>query len=405
MLRAAFEKQVSVKNERHTAMPIDAGSSEDEGPLSSARDSRVAAIEVDAAEAQIVQNIRDVRYIVREYPVEVVVQKYLQGIQTDENEIYVPDYQRELVWPEKNQSRFIESLLIGLPVPFLFVADINDAEDPEHAGRLEIVDGVQRIRTLARFLTDELVLRKLERLSSLNGFRFSDLHPSRQRRFRRATLRLIELTETVTEDVRREMFDRINSGSVTLEAVEVRRGMEPGPFLDLTTLLAADPVLHRLAPISDALRMRFEYEELVTRFFAFLDRYQQYGLGEEGKVVKDFLLSYVRDTNKKLREPGGEAVADAMKQEWRQMLTFVGNNFPDGFRKKGPGRKVPRVRFEAIAVGVGLALREDPTLVSHDVRSWLDGAEFKGWTTSDAANNRANLIGRVTFVRDKLLQK
>jgi len=380
---------------------------EDEGQLFAAHKSTRDAADIEAAESQITQNIRDVRYIVREYPTEVVVQKYLSGIRTDQNEIYVPGYQRELIWPERNQSRFIESLLIGLPIPFLFVADVSEKEDPENAGRLEIVDGVQRIRTLARFLTNDLVLTDLDRLSQLNGFRFSDLHPSRQRRFRRATLRLIELTEGITEDVRREMFDRINSGSVGLEAVEVRRGMEPGPFLTLTTELAADPLLHLLAPISDGLKLRFEYEELVTRFFAFLNRYRDYGLGPEGKVVKDFLLSYVRDTNLELKEPNGPQIADAMKKEWTRMLAFVRDRFPAGFRKAGPGRKVPRVRFEAIAVGVGLALRENPHLAptADEIKFWLESAEFKEWTTSDASNNRANLLGRVEFVRDKLLGK
>ena len=130
--------------------------------------------------------------------------------------------------------------------------------------------------------------RVLERYpNGLNRFfKFSDLHPSRQRRFRRVTLRLIELTEGVGEDVRREMFDRINSGSVVLEAVELRRGSVPGPFVDLTSELAHDALLAQLAPISEAQRKRFEYEELVTRFFAFMDRYEEYGTSEEGKVAE-----------------------------------------------------------------------------------------------------------------------
>jgi hypothetical protein len=359
--------------------------------------------EIEAAEFEIANNIRDIRYIVREYPAEVVVQKYLQGKSDDANEIYVPHYQRDLLWPERNQSRFIESLLIGLPIPFLFVADISDKVDPENAGRLEIIDGVQRIRTLSNFLTGKLVLSDLERLKKLNGFRFADLHPSRQRRFRRATLRLIELTEGVTEDVRREMFDRINSGSVGLEAVEVRRGMVPGPFLDLTSELALDPLLQQLAPISDAQRKRFEYEELITRFFAFMDRYQTYGTGEQGKVVKDFLLAYVRDMNTKLQADATGGEASKMRDEWLRMLAFVNNNISNGFRKTGPGRKVPRVRFEALAVGVGLALRAHKDLAVTKIPEWLDGEEFKEWTTSDAANNRSNVIGRIEFVRNKLL--
>lgn len=370
----------------------------DELQLLVPRNSSKSASAIEMAEAQILSNLRDVRYIVREYPTEVVVQKYLKGRSLDLNEIYVPDYQRDLVWPERNQSRFVESLLIGLPVPFLFVADVSAEEDPEKAGRLEIVDGVQRIRTLARFMTGELILSNLDRLSRLNGFTYFDLHPSRQRRFGRATLRLIELTETVTEDVRREMFDRINSGSVGLEAVEIRRGMEPGPFLELTTELAGDTRLHLLAPVSEAMRRRFEYEELVTRFFAFMDRYQDYGIG--GKVVKDFLLAYVQDTNAKLKEDGSHKAR--MKAEWDGMLAFVSTYLPDGFKKTGPGRKVPRVRFEAISVGVGLALREDPNLAPSNV-DWLESAEFKQWTTSDASNNRSNLIGRIEYVRDRLL--
>lgn len=364
--------------------------------------------EIEAAEKQIIAQLKDVRYVVREYPTEVVVQKYLKGRHEDQNEVYVPDYQRDLIWPERHKSRFIESLLIGLPIPFLFVADVADEDDPDKSGRLEIVDGVQRIRTLAEFMTGNLVLSNLDRLSKLNGFRFSDLPVSRQRRFRRATLRLIELTEAVTEDVRREMFDRINSGSVKLEAVEVRRGMEPGPFLSLVTELATDPLLHQLAPISEGLKKRFEYEELVTRFFAFANRYEEYGVG--GKVVANFLLSYVRDTNEELKKPNGTALIAVMKESWKDMLGVVRDHFPDGFRKRGPGRKVPRVRFEAIAVGVGLAIRdlkEDgkgiADLHTDGIVEWLESSEFKNWTTSDASNNKANLVGRLEYVRDKML--
>jgi hypothetical protein len=376
---------------------------EDESSLTTIQKPSRSESEIDAAEAEIIQNIRDVRYIVREYPAEVVVQKYLIGKKEDTNEIYVPDYQRDLIWPDKNQSKFIESMLIGLPIPFLFVADISDKDDPDNAGRLEIVDGVQRIRTLSNFLTGSLVLTDLERLKRLNGFRFSDLHPSRQRRFRRATLRLIELTEGVTEDVRREMFDRINTGSVSLEAVEVRRGMVPGPFVDLTSELARDPLLQLLAPISIAQRKRFEYEQLVTRFFAFADRYKNFGIGEQGKIVKDFLLTYVKDTNAKLEDNPNSA--NIMRSEWQNMLAFIQANMPDGFKKTGPGRKVPRVRFEALAVGVGLALRSGANLDVQGIPKWLNSDEFKEWTTSDAANNRSNVIGRIEFVRNRLVDQ
>src|SRR6266849_9889601 len=94
------------------AMADDAVSDEDQEDLFAPQKPTRTSGEIESAEEQIVKNIRDVRYIVREYPAEVVVQKYLKGRKENTNEIYVPDYQRELIWPEKNQSRFIESLLI-----------------------------------------------------------------------------------------------------------------------------------------------------------------------------------------------------------------------------------------------------------------------------------------------------
>src|SRR5579864_4523981 len=121
---------------------------------------------------------RLVDYNTKEYPVEVIVDKYLTGLKEEKNEFFVPDYQREHTWDVRRQSKFIESVLMGLPIPFLFVADIRDVD-----GRVEIVDGSQRIRTLAGFATDQLSLTGLEKLTKLNGFRFSELSLARQRRF------------------------------------------------------------------------------------------------------------------------------------------------------------------------------------------------------------------------------
>ena len=111
--------------------------------------------------------------------------------------------------------------MLGLPIPYIFVADISETED---LARLEIIDGTQRIRTLARFINNELKLNNLEKLDSLNEFTFSDLPLSRQRRFQRTTIRMIQLTEDADEGTRRDLFERINTGSVELNEMEKRRG-------------------------------------------------------------------------------------------------------------------------------------------------------------------------------------
>jgi len=114
-------------------------------------------------EDQIELQQKAISYDMKEFTIELYVNKYLKDIDKEDNELYVPDYQREFIWDDRHQSRFIESLYLGLPVPFMFSAEIKES------GRLEIVDGSQRIRTLAAFLSDELTLSHLEKLSEMNG--------------------------------------------------------------------------------------------------------------------------------------------------------------------------------------------------------------------------------------------
>lgn len=83
-------------------------------------------------------------------------------------------------------------------------------------------------------------------------------------------------------------------------------------------------------------------------------------------------------------------------------LTFIDENFPNGLKKTETAKSIPRVRFEAIAVGTILALRERSNLSVSNV-DWLESQEFKKMTTSDGANSKSKVIGRIEFVRDCLL--
>ena len=364
----------------------------------------VTSQQQEAAEVQIRELQRVVDYQIREYPIEVVVEKFVTGTEDGKNEIFVPNYQRDLVWAEERQSKFIESLLIGLPIPYVFVADVG-SEDEELAGRLEIVDGTQRIRTLARFIGNELMLQGLEKLTTLNGFCFRDLPFSRQRRFNRITLRLIELTEQATEETRRDMFERINSGSMILNPMENRRGAKAGQFIDLVQRLSKDPKFVALAPMTEANAKRFGREELVCRFFAFYDQLELYGDKEIGNRVSDFVDRYVEQMNSILADPT-KLTAEVARLEttWDQTMSFISTRFPFGFTKSKTARTTPNVRFDAIAVGTALALKDDPTIATRTDISldWLHDPNFKKLTTSDAANNKARVHSRIGYVRDML---
>lgn len=338
----------------------------------------------DEAERQLIKEQEIVDYDIKEYPIEVLVQKYQKDRKQRKNEIFLPEYQRKFVWDTKKQSKFIESLMLGLPIPYLFTAD--------NKGRQEIVDGSQRIRTLEAFLDNLLVLENLKVLDKLNGFRYKDLYHARQLRFKKKTIRLIELSEKATPSVRQQLFERINTTSVTLSDMEIRQGIFEGPFLELVAKLSKNVKFQLLCPISSKRESRKEREELVLRFLAYSEKYLNFV-----HEVRVFIDDYVKEKN----QEGFDTYKIELKFE--DMLDFVQIHFPYGFRKGENNISVPRVRFETISVGVYLALKEVPDLIPSSVTEWINSKEFKKHTTSDAANNKLKVVGRIEYVRDKLL--
>lgn len=348
------------------------------------------------AEEQIRKHQKDVDFQTKEYTIELIVQKYSDGLDKDKNELFIPDYQRDFVWSEKLKSKLIESLLIGLPIPYIFVADVA-SDDPDYDGRIEIVDGSQRIRTLHAFIENKLELTELKLLTELNGFKFEDLPLSRQRRFNRIPIRIIELSQQCNEDTRRDLFERINTGSDVLKAMEIRKGSELGSTTLYNKIIkpcSQLPLFKDIAPMSESKEKRDERMEFTLRFFAYLDNYQEFQ-----HSVREFLDNYM-ETCKKITFD--EQTIEQKIKEFTHVLEFVNQYFPHGFKKTANAKETYRVRFEAIAVGVALALQIKPELIPNNM-DWLDSKEFKAHTTSDASNSKPKVKARIEYVRDKLL--
>ena len=346
----------------------------------------VSQEQIDSAEAQIVEQSKRIEFYLTEYSVELLAAKMESG------DFVIPAYQREDTWEPFRKSRFIESLLMGLPIPFLFFW-----ESPA-TGKLEIVDGSQRLRTIQQFVLHGLVLGKLEALSDLEGKSFSDLPESRQRKVKNRSIRGIVLNEHADEEARFDLFDRINTSSKIANVAEVRRGALAGPFLDLVISLAQDPVFIDLAPVTAQKKKTREREELVTRFFAYSD-----GLEGYRDRVSQFIFDYSKKMNERLAETPNEV--EAYRQRFNETMAFVARVFPFGFRRNGTQNTTPHARFEAIAVGSYLALQERPELAAAalDVTEWLNGDGFRGVTSSDGANVIKKLKNRLHFVRDHLV--
>ena len=343
------------------------------------RKSRITLEQKNAANLQIKEMQKEIKYDTKDYPVEVLVEKF------NKNEFFIPDYQRNYVWKEKNKSLFIESVLLGLPIPFMFFAKCEN-------GQIEIIDGAQRIQTLQAFLNNKLKLSNLHKLTQINGFYYEDLPESQQLKFKDRTLRIITLEEGTSNEVRQDLFNRINTTGMKANDSEIRRGSFPGPLTSFIEDCTKNEKFIKLCPISEKGEKRYERFELILRFFAYVNNYLNF-VHDVNVFLDNFLKDNLSTFNK-----------DLYTSDFNATLNFVEKHFPFGFAKTRTAKTTPRVRFEAIAVGVALALRENPDLDVDNV-SWIESEEFAQLTTSDASNNQGKLQGRIEYVRDKLLGK
>lgn len=341
---------------------------------------------IEAVEAQIVEEQRRVDFYLTEYTVELLAKKMQDG------DFVIPPYQREDTWEDARKSRFIESLLMGLPIPFLFFWESPDT------GKLEVVDGSQRLRTIQQFVLGDFKIGEVEKLTLLEGLRFRDLLEPRQRKIKNRSIRGIVLNEHADEETRFDLFDRINTGSKVANNAEVRRGALVGPFLDLVIDLAKEDSFQSLAPFSEQDKKLREREELVTRFFAYGD-----GLASYRDKVSPFLFEYAKRMNGVMTDT--PSVVAEYRDRFMNTMAFVQRVFPYGFRRNERGNDTPRTRFEAIAIGSYLALKEKPSLSTEtpDVNEWLQSEVFTKVIGSDGANVVSKLKRRLEFVRDKLL--
>lgn len=351
--------------------------------------------ELDLAENQIKEIQVDYNYRIADFSIGELLKKFVKKGEEPNFEdeaisgLFVPTYQRDFIWQKGMQSRFIESIFMGVPIQPLFAFELD--ED----GNLELLDGVQRLSSIKSFVDNNLILIDLDELSALNGFVFNDLGTARKRKFLNTQLKLYIINENTDEGIRADIFRRVNEGGKRLEPAEIRKGKFIGnKFYDFILEMSNSSKFTSLFSSSkETDKLRGEKEELVSRFFALSNNYQEFV-----HSVKEFMDEYIVDANRNFNDD----TATQLKSEFFRTLDFVETNFPCGFKKTQTAKSIPRVRFEAIAVGTNLALRENPSLSVTNVE-WLESNEFKKWTTSDAANSKVKVVGRIEFVRDCLL--
>ena len=198
-----------------------------------------------------------------------------------------PRFQRKYVWNDRLASRLIESILLNIPIPPCYLAQDEDF-------KLDVIDGQQRIYSIYRFITNRFRLRGLVVLKDHNGKYAHELPPALRRKIETHTLRCVLVTNDSDPEIKFEVFERLNTNTIPLNAQELRNSISRGALVDLLAELAADPtwltILNRKEP-----DRRMRGEELILRFFAFhimgLEGYrtpQKFWLDETAQLGRTF---------------------------------------------------------------------------------------------------------------------
>ncbi len=218
-----------------------------------------------------------------------------------------PHYQREYVWELKPElpSRLVESLLLEIPVPPIYFGKMQ-------GGRLEVIDGQQRLTTLIKFVRNEFPLQRLQRMGSLNGKYFRDLSEEHQAKVEDAPIRSIVIDAGTNQNLRYEVFERLNRGSMGLNEQELRNCVYRGPFCDLLAELEKDPVWRKIKG-GDKPEPRFVEREMILRYLAFANR-----LGDYRGKLKGFLNDYMGKY-----APQGDADIKSHANQFRQTMHNV----------------------------------------------------------------------------------
>jgi hypothetical protein len=343
----------------------------------------------------------------------------LMGMNVDKELIIDPDYQRLFQWSEGAQSRFIESLLLGMPVPPIYVIEIEE-------GKYSLIDGLQRISSYLHFrgaleskhknikIGDELTLSDCDIVSALNGKKFKDLGTTLQIRLKRAFIRVEVVKKTSDVRFKYHMFKRLNTGGEKLTDQQIRnctiRLLDP-QFNDYIAELSSDSNFKIcVGIITDDQKDGWFDRELVLRFFAFKNQ-----LAKFKHDVSDFLTDYmeaVSEPNALVRLNFDYKVEkDVFEKTFEIFAKTLGEKsfgFPNKTRDTIT-RGFSALHFEALTLGIQKHLNTINVQDGNEMQKLAEkiselkiNSDFIKLTSGGGKNSPGLLKARIKFVEDYL---
>lgn len=320
----------------------------------------------------------DVEYYGADFPVDVLVKRM------EEEDFIIPAFQREYVWKEDEASRFIESLLIGLPTPALFLAR------DKFSSKYLVIDGQQRLKTLQYFykesFPDGTPFKLKWVVRPFYGSTYSNLSPTNRRSLDNAIIHCTIISENYDPIGMFYLFERLNTTGTPLNPQEIRNALYHGSFSNLIKDLSKNDVWRALYSKSDN---RSTEQELILRFLAFYFDIKNYS----GDMV--YFLNHFMLRNRNLEEIS----KDEIQNVFLSTIEFI--NSCIGSKAFYPRKLFNRVLYESLMV---LVARELPKELSSPTfrrfyKLLIDDEYF--WSLSrHSTTSRNRVMSRMEYVEE-----
>ncbi|MGV3554112.1 MAG: DUF262 domain-containing protein [Croceibacterium sp.] len=314
-----------------------------------------------------------------------------------------PEYQRLFRWSNDQRSRLIESVLLGLPLPQIFLIENQD-------GVLELIDGLQRVSSVLQFLEHDLMglepllLSGCDVIPALNGLTIDDLNLSLRLRLKRSPVRAVIIRKQSKGFLKYEMFKRLNTGGSALSAQEVRncslRMIEGGAdfYGWLQQLAAKASFLETTATLSETDRDQKADEELVVRYLALKSAREEF----KGSV-RDWLDTFLEQVLLGERQIDRTLEEDEFDRVFGFLQATLGEGAFVKYRESRPIGALAPAFFEAVTMGVWDNREKldelDRDRVQSNVIEALQSAQFRA-QTGPGANSRPKLEERIRLIAE-----
>ena len=302
-----------------------------------------------------------------------------------------PDYQRDYIMDDGKASKLVESTLLRIPIPTVYLCE-------EKPGVFSIIDGQQRLTSFVRFLKNEFKLRGLDEYPELNGKYFKEIERTYQQIINTTKIHTIEILKE-SQELKYEIFSRLNQGSTSLKPQELRNCIYRGSFNQMIENIATTN--KHLPILFCAENKRKNYQELILRYFAMKD-FQNYG-SSITKTLNDYMEKHQHDSEEELAK---------MKQEFNSKIDiikqYIGNDAFCAYdrTKNAISNKFSGSVYDSIVIAFSMFNNNDIAANGDEIRKRLlimktTDEEYMEHTYV-ATGSKARVVGRIMKVYELL---